>query len=48
MCKYNTTVAICGETRLNKKISIVRSRAKALNQKHCRSSFVFELPVEGE
>jgi len=47
MCKYNTTVAICGETRLNKKISTVRSRAKAL-PKHCRSSFVFELPVEGK
>jgi hypothetical protein len=48
MCKYNTSVAIYRETRLNKQISTVRSRAKTLNPKHYRWSFVFELPVEGE
>jgi hypothetical protein len=47
MCKYNTSVAIYRETGLNKEISTVRSRAKTLNPKHCRSSFMFELPVEG-
>ncbi len=48
MCKYNTSVAIYRETRLNKKISRARSRAKTLNPKHCRPSFMFELPVEGK
>jgi hypothetical protein len=48
MRKYNTSVAIYRETRLNKKVSTARSRAKTLHPKHCRPSFMFELPVEGE
>jgi hypothetical protein len=48
ICKYNTSVAIYRETRLNKKIWTVRSRAKTLNPKHCRPSIMFELPVEGK
>jgi hypothetical protein len=48
MCKYNTSVGIYRETRLNKKISTVRSRAKTLNPEYCRPSFMFGLPLEGK
>jgi hypothetical protein len=48
MWKYSTSVAIYRETRLNKKISTVRSQAKTLNPKHCRASFMFDLPVESK
>jgi hypothetical protein len=46
MWKYSTSVAIYRETRLNRKISTVRSEATTLNPKHCRPSFMFELRVE--